>query len=63
MPPGPNPHRDDPIHVASFGKVWAVVEGLGVISMHKERAEAEEALAAILKRRSRPFTNYNEAAE
>jgi hypothetical protein len=50
-PPGPNPHRNDPMLVAPFGKVWAVVECLGVISTHKTRQEADAALAAELERR------------
>jgi hypothetical protein len=33
------------MHVAPFGKAWAVVEGLGVISTHKLREEAEAELA------------------
>jgi hypothetical protein len=52
MPPGPNPHRDDPIQVKPFGKIWAVVECLGVISAHRERAEAEAALKVQLDRRA-----------
>jgi hypothetical protein len=51
LPPGPNPHRDDPMHVAPFGKVWAVVECLGVISTHRTRKEADAALAARLEQR------------
>jgi hypothetical protein len=44
--PGPNPHASDPLHVAPFGKVFALVEGLGVISTHRTREEAEAALKA-----------------
>ena len=51
LPPGPNPHRDDPMHVAPFGKIWAVVESLGMISTHRTREEADAALAARLERR------------
>ena len=52
MPVGPNPHMDDPIHVARFGQAWAVVESLGVISAHKRWREAKAALAAILQQRA-----------
>jgi len=48
MPPGPNPHAHDPMQVKPFGKIWAVVEGLGVISAHRTRAEADQALKARL---------------
>jgi hypothetical protein len=48
MPPGPNPHRDDPMQVKPFGRIWAVVEGLGVISLHRTREEADEELKARL---------------
>lgn len=52
LPPGPNPHANDPIHVEPFGQAWAVVECLGVISAHQEKHEAEEALKAELERRA-----------
>lgn len=45
LPPGPNPAASRPMHVAPFGKAWALVEGLGVISTHKLREEAEAELA------------------
>lgn len=42
---GPNPAADRPECVRPFGKAWAVVEGLGVISTHATREEAEAAFA------------------
>jgi hypothetical protein len=39
------------MHVEPFGKAWAVVEGLGVISTHRKRKEA--AAAAALLRQAR----------
>jgi hypothetical protein len=59
LPPGPNPHAKDPPHVAPFGKVWAVVENLGVISTHRQKAEAEAALSDYLARRrqTRPMND------
>jgi hypothetical protein len=51
LPPGPNPAASRPAHVAAFGRIWAIVETLGVISTHRTREEAEAALAARLERR------------
>jgi hypothetical protein len=52
LPPGPNPHANDPLHVAPFGKVWALVESLGVISTWRTREEADSALATEIERRA-----------
>jgi hypothetical protein len=40
-----------PPHVAPFGKVFAIVEGLGVVSAHKTYDEAKTALEELLERR------------
>ena len=47
-----NPHAYDPLHVEPYGKAWALVEGLGVITTHKTKPEAETALAAERNRRA-----------
>jgi hypothetical protein len=51
MPPGPNPAASRPLRVEQMGRAWVVVEGLGVVSMHKRWGEAKAALADALKRR------------
>ena len=35
---------DRPMHVAPMGRCWVLVEGLGVISMHRLKKEAEAEL-------------------
>jgi hypothetical protein len=42
---GPNPAASRPMHVAPFGKAWALVEGLGVIFASRDKAECEAELA------------------
>jgi hypothetical protein len=51
LPPGPNPAAQLPLRVNPFGKVFALVEGLGVISLHNTREEGEAALAVEVERR------------
>ena len=46
-PTGPNPAASRPLHVAPFGRAWAVVEGLGVYFASVDRAEAEAELARL----------------
>jgi hypothetical protein len=46
-----NPHRDDPLQVKPFGKIYALSEGLGVISLHRTKTDAEYALANETERR------------
>jgi hypothetical protein len=53
MPPGPNPAANRPLRVSRMGKAWVVVQGLGVVSMHKRWWEAKAALAEALKRQER----------
>jgi hypothetical protein len=50
MPVGPNPAASRPMHVAPYGKAWAVVEGLGVIFASRDRAEAEVELERLKRR-------------
>ena len=63
MPVGPNPALAKGLRVEPFGKVWAVVEGLGVISTHRERGEADAALAAIQQKRALPSPSSPQSAE
>ena len=42
---GPNPALKKGLRVEPFANIFAVVEGLGVISLHKTRQEADAALA------------------
>jgi ribosomal protein S27AE len=51
MPIGPNPSASRPAHVAPFANIFALVEGLGVISLHQTEAEAKTALEEWLERR------------
>jgi hypothetical protein len=53
MPPGPNPAASRPLHIAPFGKVWAVVEGLGVFFASCDRAEVEAELARLQAKRQK----------
>ena len=53
LPPGPNPAATAPLRINPFGKAFALVEGLGVISLHRTRKEAKTALAAARERRAR----------
>lgn len=50
-----------PLRVNSFGKVFALVEGLGVISLHRTRAEGKAALAAEGERRKRLAASFIQA--
>jgi hypothetical protein len=50
LPVEPNPAASRPMHVAPFGKAWAVVEGLGVIFTSRDRAEAEAELEQLKRR-------------
>jgi hypothetical protein len=52
LPPGPNPAASAPLRVNPFGKIFALVEGLGVISLHRTRDEGEAAFAAEAERRA-----------
>lgn len=51
MPIGPNPAAARGLCVRPFGSIYALVEGLGVISAHKLEAEAQTALEHELERR------------
>ena len=49
MPVGPNPAAAKGLCVKPFANIFAVVESLGVISLHKTREEADAALAGRAK--------------
>jgi hypothetical protein len=51
MPVGPNPAIAKGPRVAPFANIFALVESLGVISLHKTEADAKTALEAELERR------------
>jgi hypothetical protein len=64
LPEGPNPAASASIHVEPFVAVFAVVEGLGVISLHRTQEEAQAALAAELERREqRARSHVNRLSE
>lgn len=62
LSPGPNPHAGDPLHVAPFGKAWALVEGLGVISAHKTKDDADRAYIEEQHRRADVLARYRGGA-
>lgn len=51
MPVGPNPEAAKGLRVKPFANIFALVEGLGVVSLHKCEADAQTALEDELKRR------------
>ena len=48
---GPNPEATKGLRVKPFANIFALVEGLGVISLHRTEAEAKTALEEWLERR------------
>jgi hypothetical protein len=53
MPEGPNPEAAKGPRVKPFANVFALVEGLGVISLHRDEADANAALEGEIERRKR----------
>jgi hypothetical protein len=52
---GPNPALKKGLRVAPFANIFALVDGLGAISLHRTEQEAAAALAAYLaERQHRP---------
>jgi len=49
LPPGPNPAASKGLRVEPFANIFALIEGLCVISLHPTQAEADAALAARRK--------------
>lgn len=50
---GPNPAAARGLCVRPFANIFALVESLGVISLHRTEQEAKTALEAELERRKR----------
>lgn len=53
MPEGPNPEATKGLRVKPFANIFALVEGLGVVSLHQTEAEAQTALEGEVERRIR----------
>jgi hypothetical protein len=51
VPPGPNPEAALGLRVKPFANIFALVEGLGVISLHQDEGGAKTALEVELERR------------
>lgn len=51
MPIGPNPALAKGLRVEPFAKIYALVDGLSCISLHKQEEEAQAALDVELERR------------
>jgi hypothetical protein len=52
---GPNPAASRGLRVRPFANIFALVESLGVISLHRTEQEAKTALEAELERRKKTF--------
>ena len=50
---GPNPEATKGLRVKPFANIFALVEGLGVISLHRTEADAKTALEGEIERRKR----------
>jgi hypothetical protein len=50
MPVGPNPAIKKGLRVEPFANIFALVENLGVISLHQSREDADAALAEYAKK-------------
>jgi hypothetical protein len=59
MPVGPNPMASAGLRVAPFANIFALVEGLGCISLHRTEAEAKTALEGEIERRRQVNASYN----
>jgi hypothetical protein len=53
VPPGPNPEGAKGLRVKPFANIFALVESLGVISLHQTEADAKTALEGEIERRQR----------
>ena len=53
MPVGPNPMASAGLRVAPFANIFALIEGLGCISLHRTEADAKTALEGEIERRRR----------
>ena len=50
---GPNPEAALGLRVKPFANIFALVEGLGAVSLHQTEADAKTALAGEIERRRR----------
>jgi len=50
-PEGPNPEAAKRLRVKPFANIFALVEGLGVISLHRTLSDAQTALEGEIERR------------
>ena len=62
MPPGPNPEALKGLRVKPFANIFALVEGLGVISLHKTEPDAKAALEGEIERRTQANKRLSERA-
>ena len=51
MPVGPNPMASAGLRVAPLANIFALIEGLGCISLHRTEADAKTALEGEIERR------------
>jgi len=51
LAPGPNPAASKGLRVSPFANIFALVDGLGVTTLHRTEADAKKALEAELERR------------
>ena len=49
----PNPEATKGLRVKPFANIFALVEGLGVVSLHRTEADAKTALEEALERRAK----------
>lgn len=63
LPIGPNPAAAQGLRVKPFANIFALLEGLGAISLHKTEADAKAALEAELERRRKRRQPSSEGGE
>jgi hypothetical protein len=51
VPPGPNPEAERGLRVKPFANIFALVEGLGVVSLHQTERQAKTAREGEIARR------------
>ena len=59
---GPNPEATKGLRVKPFANVFALVEGLGVVSLHQTEADAKTALEGEIERRTQANKRLSERA-
>ena len=58
----PNPEAAKGLRVKPFANIFALVEGLGVVSLHKTEADAKTALEGEIERRTQANKRLSERA-